>query len=65
MKMQNTETHFTSVPAFLSKLWALVDDPSTNDLIYWDEVSAKNGAILKSHFHIQLNLLSFIYDTHF
>lgn len=35
--MQNTETHFTSVPAFLSKLWALVDDPSTNDLIYWDE----------------------------
>lgn len=26
------------VPAFLAKLWKLVDDPATNDLIYWSEV---------------------------
>ncbi|XP_064640891.1 heat shock factor protein 1-like isoform X2 [Lineus longissimus] len=25
-----------SVPAFLNKLWTLVEDPSTNNLIYWD-----------------------------
>jgi hypothetical protein len=27
------------VPAFLAKLWKLVDDTPTNDLIYWSEVS--------------------------
>ncbi|XP_063703242.1 heat shock factor protein isoform X2 [Culicoides brevitarsis] len=25
----------TGVPAFLAKLWRLVEDPETNDLIYW------------------------------
>lgn len=29
----------THVPAFLAKLWKIVDDPSTNDLICWSEVS--------------------------
>ncbi|XP_013410923.2 heat shock factor protein 1 [Lingula anatina] len=26
----------SAVPAFLSKLWTLVEDPSTDELIYWD-----------------------------
>jgi len=29
----------TTVPAFLTKLWTLVDDPSTDELICWDAVS--------------------------
>ena len=29
----------SSVPAFLTKLWTLVEDPSTDDLICWDPVS--------------------------
>jgi hypothetical protein len=27
------------VPAFLTKLWALVENPTCDDLICWDEVS--------------------------
>lgn len=30
----------TGVPAFLAKLWRLVEDPDTNNLIYWQSVSA-------------------------
>ena len=30
---------FSSVPAFLTKLWTLVEDPSTDELICWDAVS--------------------------
>ena len=26
------------VPAFLTKLWTLVEDPSTDELICWDPV---------------------------
>lgn len=35
----------TGVPAFLAKLWRLVEDPETNNLIYWQSVStrAQNG----------------------
>lgn len=29
----------SSVPAFLAKLWRLVDDPHTNHLIFWSKVS--------------------------
>lgn len=29
----------TSVPAFLAKLWKLVEDPETDDLICWSPVS--------------------------
>ena len=28
----------TSVPAFLAKLWTLVDDGSTDEIIAWDQV---------------------------
>ena len=28
-----------AVPAFLTKLWTLVDDSDTNDMISWDYVS--------------------------
>lgn len=29
----------TAVPAFLAKLWRLVEDEDTNNLIYWSAVS--------------------------
>lgn len=29
----------TAVPAFLGKLWSMVEDPETNDLIAWSSVS--------------------------
>jgi len=29
----------SGVPAFLAKLWRLVDDPDTNNLICWSKVS--------------------------
>ena len=29
----------SNVPAFLMKLWTLVEDPSNNDIICWDMVS--------------------------
>ena len=28
----------SSVPAFLTKLWTLVEDPTTDELICWDAV---------------------------
>lgn len=33
-----SDTGGTSVPAFLAKLWRMVEDPDTNDLIYWNTV---------------------------
>lgn len=38
MYTTNTELVASTVPAFLSKLWTLVDDPMTNELIAWDPV---------------------------
>lgn len=35
------------VPAFLAKLWRLVEDKETNDLISWSAVSFKNDEIKK------------------
>ena len=29
----------SNVPAFLTKLWTLVEDPSNTDIISWDVVS--------------------------
>jgi heat shock transcription factor 1 len=36
----------TSVPAFLGKLWRLVEDPETDDLICWSPVSRRREAIV-------------------
>lgn len=33
------ENNSGNVPAFLVKLWTLVEDPSTDELIHWDAVS--------------------------
>lgn len=35
----NCEYTTTNIPAFLSKLWTLVEDPKYNELIAWDPVS--------------------------
>lgn len=36
--MHGLENSGLGVPAFLAKLWRLVDDPETNSLIYWSQV---------------------------
>jgi heat shock transcription factor 1 len=33
----------SGVPAFLAKLWRLVEDTETNNLIAWSSVSMQNG----------------------
>lgn len=33
----------SNVPAFLTKLWTLVEDPETNHLICWSAVSTANA----------------------
>ena len=35
--------YVSSVPAFLSKLWTLVEDPATDELICWDAVSISSN----------------------
>ncbi len=37
----NFEYTTTNIPAFLSKLWTLVEDERYNELIAWDPVRAK------------------------
>ena len=39
-----------NVPAFLTKLWTLVEDTSTDDMICWDPVSTD----VKLHFMISV-----------
>jgi heat shock transcription factor 1 len=38
LKMHSIEELGTNVPAFLAKLWKIVEDPETNDLICWSAV---------------------------
>jgi heat shock transcription factor 1 len=38
VKMRSVEELGTNVPAFLAKLWKIVEDPQTNDLICWSPV---------------------------
>lgn len=33
----------SNVPAFLTKLWTLVEDPDTDALICWSPVSSRDG----------------------
>lgn len=40
-KMHTFSENSSSVPAFLAKLWRLVEDEETNNLIYWSTVSGK------------------------
>lgn len=47
-----SEMGVNSVPAFLSKIWALVEDATTDELIAWDWVRDKNC------------VLSFKYNLH-
>lgn len=37
--MHPLESGGVGVPAFLAKLWRLVEDPETNNLISWSQVS--------------------------
>jgi heat shock transcription factor 1 len=42
--MHSVEEMGTNVPAFLAKLWKLVEDPETSDLICWSSVCNKQTA---------------------
>ena len=42
----NYEYTTTNIPAFLSKLWTLVEDPKYDQLIAWDPVSLFNSLTL-------------------
>lgn len=39
--MHTFSENSAGVPAFLAKLWRLVEDEETNNLIYWSAVSWK------------------------
>lgn len=39
--MHTFSENSSGVPAFLAKLWRLVEDEETNHLIYWSAVSEK------------------------
>ncbi|XP_021962785.1 heat shock factor protein 1 isoform X2 [Folsomia candida] len=47
------------VPAFLAKLWKLVDDPVTNDLIYWSEPG--NSFVIRNQAKFSRELLPLYY----
>lgn len=50
MRMENRSFTISSgVPAFLAKLWKLVDDPSSDHLISWSSVIIHNA-------HLQHNV---------
>jgi hypothetical protein len=50
----NYEYTTTNIPAFLSKLWTLVEDPKYNELIAWDQVNFKNTKTTFFFFVIQI-----------
>jgi len=45
VKMHSVEELGTNVPMFLAKLWKLVEDPETNDLICWNSVCTRQSNI--------------------
>lgn len=48
-KMHTFSENSSGVPAFLAKLWRLVEDEETNNLIYWSSVS-------KVRIHLKRNM---------
>ena len=52
----NLEYTTTNIPAFLSKLWTLVEDERYNELIAWDPVKQ----ILKKKILSNFNLILFL-----
>lgn len=57
VKMHSVEELGTNVPAFLAKLWKLVEDPETNDLICWSSVCNKQSQISLSSNHAFVKLI--------
>lgn len=49
--MHTFSENSSGVPAFLAKLWRLVEDEETNNLIYWNTVSIKK----MPSFKVQVN----------
>lgn len=48
-----------NVPAFLAKLWKMVDDPSTNHLISWSEEG--NSFVIHNQTEFAHSLLPYYY----
>lgn len=49
-------SYASNVPAFLTKLWTLVEDPDTNHLICWSAVSRWNHT--STSVFVELSVLS-------
>lgn len=45
--MHTVSENSSGVPAFLAKLWRLVEDDETNNLIYWNAVSIRANVAIK------------------
>lgn len=54
-----TKDHFANVPAFLTKLWRMVCDPNTDDLICWSR--GKNSFIIQNRAQFWYDLLPLYY----
>ena len=46
LSQPNFEYTTTNIPAFLSKLWTLVEDPKYDELIAWDPVNITKNKTL-------------------
>ena len=49
----------SNVPAFLAKLWKMVDDPETNHLIAWGDEG--NSFVIHNHGDFEQTLLPYYY----
>ena len=49
----------SNVPAFLAKLWKMVDDPETNHLIEWGDEG--NSFVIHNHGEFEQTLLPYYY----
>lgn len=60
-KMHTFSENSSGVPAFLAKLWRLVEDEETNNLIYWSAVS--NIYMNKFYFKASIIITYFYIET--
>jgi heat shock transcription factor 1 len=62
--MHSVEELGTNVPAFLAKLWKIVEDPETNDLICWSSVRNQTIREISLSLNHAFVKLIFIYCCH-
>ncbi|KYN11507.1 Heat shock factor protein [Trachymyrmex cornetzi] len=57
--MRKTSNFDSGVPAFLAKLWKMVEDPNNNDLISWSP--SGNTFLIKNHSEFTIKVLPYYY----